>query len=399
MFPTRFGRASPAWKRFRRCFVLAVWIIVAGVISAAAPQALCAELKVTGATSAEAATSVAGSTNLDEASVQGSTSTVDPPPAPGKADGDGPLEPCETNCCCPKCVPCLNEFWIVNTRCLPTICCCGSAPFTPRVTRYSCREGERPASLDELVAPDGIDWLTVMFLHGHLTTHQDCVEMATKLMCRLPKQLCSGRPVRLILWSWPSDVDVGRARDDTANSGQRAATESYYLGRLMTMLDQEQMVYFIGYSFGARITTGACHLLAGRTLGGRCLIDQYATSNDLRHPRFRAMLWAAAIDEDWLIPGHFHGAALESVEHMTVTINPRDVVLSVYRVAEKRNSPPAIGAVGPPVGSLGQQANKLRVINVKTDIGRKHGSPHYIESPRVASIVRGEMQTFDATRR
>ncbi|MBL8826801.1 MAG: alpha/beta hydrolase, partial [Planctomycetaceae bacterium] len=296
--------------------------------------------------------------------------------------------PSETSASCPGC---LKSFWLVNTRCLPTVGCCSSAPFTPQVAICTCGQGCAPATLDDLLAEDSSDWFTVFFVHGNLTSYQDSIDLGHQLRAQLPERVCSGQPVRLIVWTWPSDSDVGRLRDDTALAGSRAATESYYLGRFATMLHVDQRMLVIGYSFGARITTGTLHLLAGCPLGGRHLADQHAPSNDLQAPRMRAVLLAAAIDVDWLIPGHFHGAAMVPVERMAITINPRDLALKKYRMAEKRNAPEPIGKVGPPLNAMGSGAAKIVTTNVASELGIRHGSPYYFASGQVMNLIRGEL--------
>lgn len=308
---------------------------------------------------------------------------ADAPPAP---------EDAATESACPGC---LQSFWIVNTRCLPTVGCCGSAPFLPEVARYQCGAGCNTASLDELLANDDHRWFTIVYIHGNLTSHHGAIEVCNKLRAQLPERVCSGQPVRLILWSWPSDCDAGSVRDTTAVAGARAATESYYFARFATQLHRDQRLLVVGYSFGARVTTGALHLLAGCPLGGRHLADEQATTHELAAPRLRAVLLAAAIDVDWLIPGHFHGAAMQPLERVAITVNPRDIVLKTYRVAEKRNAPEPVGKVGPPLGALGHEAAKIVTQQVTGDLGRRHGSSHYFSSPQVISLIRGELRMFD----
>ncbi len=317
-----------------------------------------------------------------------SSSLADPPPV---LDGAKPTIVAAESAC----PGCLKSFWIINTRCLPTVGCCGAAPFSPQVLRWECGQGSEPSTLDELLKTDSQDWFTVFYVHGNLTSHQGAVEVCNLLRSQLPERVCSGQPVRLILWSWPSDCDAGRLRDDTAVAGARAATESYYLGRFATMLHADQRMLVVGYSFGARVTTGALHLLSGHSLGGRELNDEHMGENKLQAPRLRAVLLAAAIDVDWLIPGHFHGAAAMPVERMAITTNRRDFVLSKYRIAEKRNAPAAVGKVGPPLGAMGHDAAKIVTLNVANDIGIHHGSPHYFASPQVISLIRRELQMFD----
>ena len=305
--------------------------------------------------------------------------------------------PCATGACSTgncRC-ECLDACWIVNTRCLPCVPCSGSAQFKPKVYRYHRCARHESSSLEALLAEDGPDWMTVCFIHGNLTSSEFVHQLANQLMCNLPKQLSSGTKLRLIVWSWPSDQNAGHVADDTRQAAARAASDSYYFSRFLTMLNPNQRLEIVGYSFGARITTGALHLLAGSPLGGRHLADQFATSTDLTHPRLRSVLLAAAIDSDWLIPGHWHGSAMGSVERLVSTVNPKDLILNLYPRLEKRGANEAAGAVGLPLGAMGAEAAKVSLTNVRAELGRKHASKEYLSSPLIMSIIKGEIRRFD----
>ena len=86
----------------------------------------------------------------------------------------------------------------------------------------------------------------------------------------------------------------------------------------------------MGYSFGARISTGTLHLLGGGSINGRSLPLEPAPN---RAPR-RAVLLAAAVGRDALAPGHRHSdRRLGQVDRMVITVNPRDRVLAVLPFA------------------------------------------------------------------
>jgi hypothetical protein len=92
----------------------------------------------------------------------------------------------------------------------------------------------------------------------------------------------------------------------------------------------------IGYSYGARIITGALHLLGGGTLAGQ-------TMPAGERPAIRVALWAAALHDHWLLPGHYHGQALAMADRWLVTYNYCDPVLSRYQWIEKCGDPAALG--------------------------------------------------------
>ena len=67
-----------------------------------------------------------------------------------------------------------------------------------------------------------------------------------------------------------------------------------------------------GHSFGARAVTGALHLLGGGQLCGHVLDERVHAE---RAPA-QVVLLAAALDNDWMMPGHFHGQALSQTSQL-----------------------------------------------------------------------------------
>jgi hypothetical protein len=144
--------------------------------------------------------------------------------------------------------------------------------------------------------------------------------------------------------------------------------ESYYLARTLPRLSNGAPVGLIGYSYGARIACGALELLGGGRLAGYSL-PQEARAAWTSAPRsVRVLLVAAAMDADWLAPGHRNGDALSIVERAAVTLDGCDRVLRWYTRLDGRGGPPALGCVGP----TGHDGGKLEVLDVACSVGKKH---------------------------
>ena len=90
------------------------------------------------------------------------------------------------------------------------------------------------------------------------------------------------------------------------------------------MADSAVPVSLVGYSFGARIITGAAALLASGEATG-----QAAPSAKPPAPRrpMRAVLVAAAEDYYWLAPDYSRGPGLGQMERVLITVNQADPVL------------------------------------------------------------------------
>jgi hypothetical protein len=95
----------------------------------------------------------------------------------------------------------------------------------------------------------------------------------------------------------------------------------------------------LGYSFGARIVSGAMHLVGGGSIFGQSL-------SAAPRPQFRVVMWAAAEHNHWYLSGQFHSEALAAADAWYSTINCCDPVLARYAGLEKCSNPAAVGYAG-----------------------------------------------------
>jgi hypothetical protein len=149
----------------------------------------------------------------------------------------------------------------------------------------------------------------------------------------------------------------------------------------------------MGYSFGARISTGTLHLLGGGSINDCSLPIRITTTP--RAPR-RAVLLAAAVGRDALAPGHRHSEALTQVDRMVIMINPRDRVLKFFPVLCD-DGQEALGLSGP-AGLEANTALGSRVIlfNVMPYVQKHHLSLEYQKSPEIMACIRDEVMTAGA---
>jgi hypothetical protein len=101
-------------------------------------------------------------------------------------------------------------------------------------------------------------------------------------------------------------------------------------------------VTMIGYSFGARVITGALHTLAGGALRGRSLPQPPVIGGHVG-----VGLVAPAIESTWLGPGGYHGRAVKNIAQLVLLYNRRDAVLKRYWLIEKVRRETALGFSGP----------------------------------------------------
>lgn len=286
------------------------------------------------------------------------------------------------------------EVWLISTR---RARYCG--PAEPRSTRIDYwRLGEDRqwlrAEADDFFDLQTLDAdtpprPTTIFVHGNRTDRNGAIQNGWSVYRRLVRDAGEQR-VRLVIWSWPSNRVYSRFRIDAQVKAARSDMQSYYLAECLNRLDDRTQVGLIGYSFGARVITGALHLLAGGHVAGQRLPTSQPDASEAgvseaeptEIPPRRAILVAAAMDADWLAPGHRAGRAMSQLEGLLVTRNACDPVLRWYPLMDRPRGSSAMGYVGPACVSADDRS-KCRVVDVTCSIGRAHDWDRYLASPRI----------------
>ncbi|HUY31572.1 MAG TPA: hypothetical protein VMV69_02255 [Pirellulales bacterium] len=284
-----------------------------------------------------------------------------------------------------------HQFWLVSTRGLPHDGVPKPHDLRPRVWRRRPQAGWTDSTLDELFSAGDSRLVTTVLVHGNDTDHEQAIAKGTEVFREFRRGDAPARPFRLIVWSWPSEHIPGPFRRDARIKAQRAEIEAYYLAAFVERLGDEAPASLVGYSLGARTVTGALHLMGGGRLDGHGLPPGRRESA----PRLRAVLLAAAVDGDWLLPGGRHGRALSAVEQMAVLVNPDDRVLRFYRFLSPGGGAP-LGAAGMGAAARrGEDREKIVEVNVADAVGKKHAWTTYIAAPKVVEHVKS-FALFDA---
>jgi hypothetical protein len=268
-----------------------------------------------------------------------------------------------------------DQIWLISTRGLG---CPGAAtaPSLP-VWLYNGNGGWIDSSVDAFLAADNPAVPTVIYVHGNFETADDSVQRGLVVYSRLAAQTPADRPMRFVIWSWPTDRGK-HPLQLTRIHAHRADVDAYYLGWLVNRIDHRVQVGLLGYSLGTRVVTGALHLLGGGELCGLALqIDAKAP-----HQMVRAALLAAAEDCDWIVPGHPNGQAIPFVDRMLLLNNSCDRVLKMYPHLERCDHSDALGYVGicGPYDS-----SKVEQIDVCCAIGPEHEWSRYFYNDRLVA--------------
>jgi len=270
-----------------------------------------------------------------------------------------------------------ERVWLISTRRAPL---CSPSLEADQPLDYWYLNAHRqwvPADREAFLAADDPAVPTSIFIHGNRTSHQGAVRMGSGMYRQLAKH-AGQRPFRFVIWSWPADRIRGRNRKDVRVKAARSDVQSYYLARCVDQIHPDVPVSMMGYSFGARVITGALHMLAGGRVAGRAL----PKGSRQERTQVRAVLVAAALDSDWLLPGRRNGLALSRLDRVLITRNACDPVLRWYPLMYHRHGPQALGYAGPACPArLGDDRQKLDALDLSCSVGKAHDWVCYFRAP------------------
>jgi pimeloyl-ACP methyl ester carboxylesterase len=275
-----------------------------------------------------------------------------------------------------------DELWVVSTRHLSGTAACTPGPQL-RLHRYSGGYWEA-STLEGLVQGDS-SGITIIYVHGNRVSSAEATVRGRLVYDRLVAYAADETPIRLIVWSWPADHIGGPIRDIRVKAA-RTQPEGQLLGWFMTQFPPEARISLVGYSYGARIVTGAAHQ---RALLQRRVLGDAGEEEPVTAPLpIRTALLAPAIDRWWLHPGQPHGLAVTQFDRLLMFYNLADPALRRFSIVETAYHPSAMGYNGiPNVGALGPAASRIRQYEVSRAVGRSHDEYRYLNSPTLVALV------------
>ncbi|MBX7165364.1 MAG: alpha/beta hydrolase [Pirellulales bacterium] len=279
----------------------------------------------------------------------------------------------------PELVPppgCRATLWLVNTR-----ASCSSAGAQP--LHYFVGDGHGhwiPVGLEQFRSTDQPGVPTVVFIHGNRYDEQDALIVGQAMFVRLVRELGNGRPLRFVIWSWPSERIYGALRRDVREKANRGEAEGCVVAQFVGQIPGEVPVCLLGHSYGARVIVTCLHHLAQ--------VESRAPTAPA--PARRAVLMAGALDCGWIAPGGAYGMALWAVEHAVVMYNPNDVALKWYPLLWGRGGPPALGYTGLPGSVQAKFAGRVEQLDVEPFVGRRHRFAEYLAADEIWATIRTE---------
>lgn len=281
-----------------------------------------------------------------------------------------------------------RQVWLISTRAAPR----SSAPDPahPRIRFWELRDNAwAPSEREAFHASDRPEVPTVFLIHGNRTRANEAVRIGSSFRRHLTRSRRNG-PFRLVIWSWPSEEVCGRVRADVQLKAHYSDIQAVYLAECLREMPAEQPATFVGYSFGARVITGALELIGGGQVCGYRLPEAPA----LREAPWQAVLIAAALDAHWLSPGARNGRAVGQLDRMLIIANPADRVMRLYPRMYRRRGPEALGYYGSGYRLAPADRGKVRRLDVSCEVGREHGWWSYWRSGSLrAALVRYAFET------
>jgi hypothetical protein len=290
---------------------------------------------------------------------------------------------------CPKCDRAFDQIWLISTRGLAN---CGNIQSPPNffVQRRTVEGAWATSSFDEFLATADPRTPIGFAMHGNRVNSSQAIRQGMMAYRQYTARVSPSLPVRFVIWSWPSDRIHGILRDVRAKAA-RSTTDGKYLAWTLHQLDPQTPVSLIGFSYGARIATGALHIVAGGSLDGFSLVPAKTPRTPIR-----VALAAAALHNYWLGEGQYHGRALDIVDSMLLINNSCDMALKRYRFLDRSRTAAALGFTGP--AGWSPQYAKIRIVDACRDVGKAHDWDRYLTSGRYTALQAATLHGEHITR-
>ncbi|MBI1901731.1 MAG: alpha/beta hydrolase [Planctomycetia bacterium] len=273
------------------------------------------------------------------------------------------------------------DVWLIDAR---RAGCTPHGP-APELVFWRYESGNwAPATSAQFIAESKPDQPTCFWVHGNRISTWEANYDGWTMRQRL-NEATAGRPVRFVIWSWPSGQIRGQLRD-VREKALRADDGAYPLAWVVKQLPRDHEVGLVGFSYGARLISGSLHILgqwsAAEEVRPKVTVTsaQSSSATAAEPPRRRAVLMAAAMDDYAFAEGAHNGLALSQVETMFVFVNNSDRALKWYRRLWGRGGPEALGYVGA-CGHLGPDGEHLREFDCTCHIGSEHDWQSFVYSP------------------
>lgn len=210
----------------------------------------------------------------------------------------------------------------------------------------------------------------IAYTHGNRVAWSETRRRGMYVYKRLLRCATDERPVQYLIFAWNSS-ELDRPLRDYRVKAARTAPVGKQLAYVLGALPEGVRLGAMGYSYGARVTSGALEELGSGRVG-----------SSLRS--VRAFYIAAALDAHWLARGRRHGNAMDLTEQLLLTTNGQDPAMKFYHLLYRNYDPQALGGVGPTCLDR-ERRSRVRCVRVERYVGRSHDLCDYVRVPGLMS--------------
>ena len=281
-----------------------------------------------------------------------------------------------------------DHILMISTRGIGTRCDVAAMAGGLRCERRDANGRWRRLSWEETLADFAEPMPTVIYVHGNRISDEADKPHGLGLYRWLAARKTGAAPMRYVIWSWPATKIRGQIKDYEVKAA-RTRPCGWQLAWTIDRLPTSSPLAIVGYSYGARVTTGALHVLGGGRLGELELAERVHPER----PPLSVALVAAAVDAQWLRPEGYHGRALGQTARLVLANNTLDPAMRFYPISPVGRHATALGYAGVPGReSLGELAARIHCVDMTAAVGRHHALSAYLST---ATLGRALGQVVD----
>ena len=275
-----------------------------------------------------------------------------------------------------------DRIWLISTRHLTSNACSANLESPDfRVSRLDCGMFQ-PQTLAEFESQLQPSRQLVIYVHGN---RMESGRLPTRSMTvyRNIRRCRDRKPIDWLVFSWPSAKE-GKLLKDFRLKADRAGAHSLYLAWLLRRQVQRGLtISMIGYSYGALVSTGALHALAGGPLCRRALPGEHIVGANIG-----IGMLAPAVSTHWLLPNGYHGRATQNWNNLVMVYSSRDAVLKRFWLLDGEPTHEALGYTGPRCFALRADGTPLQVRSrdCRESVGLAHAELMYYHSKCNAAV-------------
>lgn len=235
--------------------------------------------------------------------------------------------------------------------------------------------------IEEFLAADASSQVTLVYVHGNRVRPGEDIAETLSVYRTLIQCAPHAPPIRLVAFSWPTEMLGGPLRDYRLKADLADPT-ALHLASVLARLPSDTHLALVGYSYGTRVIGGALHLLAGGRLCG------YGLAAAANLPPARVLMISAAVHNDWLLPGRTHGMAMHLVDRLVLINNACDPAMRFYHVSSRRGRPYALGRWGVAGQNLlGEASARIMALDACREVGKRHALQYYLGATSLMRVA------------